>query len=109
MKKLLIIISLLFFISCSKTPTENKDVLKEKEFIEVLTDIQKSQALVNSKADTSQAIRLLRTNTYNEEVLKKHKIRKEQYNKSVEYYSADPSNFNKILDQVVKNLNKDAN
>lgn len=104
MKKLIIIISLLFFISCSKTPYDNKDVLEEKVFIEVLTDIQKSQALVNSKADTSQDIRNLRLKTYNEEVLKKHKIKKEQYNKSVEYYTSDPNKLNKILDQVVKKL-----
>ena len=81
-----------------------KDVLEEKVFIEVLTDIQKSQALVNSKADTSQDIRNLRLKTYNEEVLKKHKIKKEQYNKSVEYYTSDPNKLNKILDQVVKKL-----
>ncbi|MDD4684938.1 MAG: DUF4296 domain-containing protein [Bacteroidales bacterium] len=107
MKKLIIIISLLFFISCSKTPYDNKDVLEEKVFIEILTDIQKSQALVNSKADTSQDIRNLRLKTYNEEVLKKHKIKKEQYNKSVEYYTSDPNKFSKILEEVVKNLNKD--
>ncbi len=104
MKKLYIIISLILLVSCSKTPSKNKDVLEEKVFIEVLTDIQKSQALVNSKADTSQDIRSLRLKTYNEEVLKKHKIKKEQYNKSVEYYTSDPNKLNKILDQVVKKL-----
>lgn len=108
MKKLIIIISLLFFISCSKTNSQEENILEKEVFIEVLTDIQLTKALVNSKADTTQAIRLLRTNSYNEEVLKRHKIRKEQYNKSVEYYSTNPNKLNDILEEVVKKLNKDA-
>lgn len=108
MKKLYIIISLILLVSCSKNASNDKDVLEEKVFIEVMTDIQKSQALVNSKADTSIEIRNLRQKTYNEEVLKKHKIKKEKYNKSVKYYTSDPNKFSKILEEVVKNLNKDA-
>lgn len=108
MKKTLLILSLIFLISCSKQANLPKDVLSKKEFIEILADIQKSQSLANIKSDTSFEIRNIRLENYYEEILKKHNVSKENYNKSVEYYSTNPEELNKIMDQVVKKLNKDA-
>lgn len=108
MKKTLLILSLIFLISCSKQGNLPKDVLSKKEFIEIVAEIQKSQSLTNFKADTSMEIRNIRLENYNEDILKKHNISKERYNKSVEYYSTNPNELNKIMDQVVKELNKDA-
>lgn len=108
MKKTLLILSLIFLISCSKQANLPKDVLSKKEFIEIVAEIQKSQSLTNFKADTSMEIRNIRLENYNEDILKKHNISKERYNKSVEYYSTNPNELNKIMDQVVKELNKDA-
>ena len=108
MKKTLLILSLIFLISCSKQANLPKGVLSKKEFIEILADIQKSQSLANIKSDTSFEIRNIRLENYNNDILKKHNVSKENYNKSVEYYSTNPEELNKIMDQVVKKLNKDA-
>lgn len=108
MKKIIIIISFLLLISCSKNFNQNKDILPEEKFIEITIDIQKAQALVNFKSDSLQNVRSIRLNSYNEEVLNKHNVTKEKYNKSVEYYTSKPDKFNKIMEEVVKNLNKDA-
>lgn len=108
MKKIFIIIPFLFLISCSKNFKQNKEVLSEEQFIEITTDIQRSHALVNYKSDSLQSARNIRIESYNEEILNKHKVTKEKYNKTIEYYSTDADKLNKILEQVVKNLNEDA-
>ena len=108
MKKTLLILSLIFLISCSKDSNIPKGVLSKKEFIEIVADIQKSQSLANIKADTSIEIRNIRLENYNIDILKKYNVSKERYNKSVEYYSTKPEELNKLMDEVVKKLNKDA-
>lgn len=108
MKKTLLILSLLFLISCSKNTTPPKDILPRGEFIDIITDIQKAQSLLSMKADSTIDIRNMKLKAYSEEILKKHNVSEKRYNKSVEYYSTNPEELNKIMDQVVKKLNKDA-
>jgi len=107
MKKTLLILSLIFLISCSKNPIHSKDILPRGEFIDIIIDIQTAQSLLNMKADSTIDIRNIKLKAYSEEILKKHKVSEKQYNKSVDYYSADPDELKKIMDEVVKKLNKD--
>ena len=108
MKKTLLILSLLFLISCSKNTTPTEGILPRGEFIDIITDIQKAQSLLSMKADSTIDIRNIKLKAYSEEILKKHKVSEKKYNKSVDYYSADPDELKKIMDEVVKKLNKDA-
>lgn len=107
MKKTLLILSLLFLISCSKNTTPPKDILPRGEFIDIITDIQKAQSLLSMKADSTIDIRNMKLKAYSEEILKKHNVSEKRYNKSVDYYTADPDKLKEIMDEVVKKLNKD--
>lgn len=105
MKKVLLIIVLLSFLSCSKKESTNKDIIPKENLAAIIADVQKAQALVNIKQDSNMTIRNLRLKEYNEEILKKHKISEDKYNKSIEYYSSNQKELSILLEMVSKKLN----
>ncbi|MBP1644890.1 MAG: hypothetical protein H6Q16_465 [Bacteroidetes bacterium] len=104
MKKVLLIIVLFSFLSCSKKETTNKDIIPKENLSEIIADIQKAQALVNLKKDSNMTVRNLRLTDYNKEILKKHNVSEDKYNKSIDFYSSNQKEFSILLEMVSKKL-----
>ncbi|MDR0971176.1 MAG: DUF4296 domain-containing protein [Bacteroidales bacterium] len=105
MKKLFIPITLLitliiFFSSCKKHKEENKGIIPQKEFVEVLTELKKAEGLAIFKRDSTIKQRNIRLREYSREILKKHNITLKDYQKSMKYYSEDEEKLNEIIEQV---------
>lgn len=104
MKKVLLIIVLFSFLSCSKKETTNKDIIPKENLSEIIADIQKAQALVNLKKDSNMTVRNLRLTDYNKEILKRHNVSEDKYNKSIDFYSSNQKEFSILLEMVSKKL-----
>ncbi|HBN06847.1 MAG TPA: hypothetical protein DD434_13850 [Bacteroidales bacterium] len=104
MKNVLLIIVLFSFLSCSKKETTNKDIIPKENLSEIIADIQKAQALVNLKKDSNMTVRNLRLTDYNKEILKKHNVSEDKYNKSIDFYSSNQKEFSILLEMVSKKL-----
>ena len=85
-------LTLLFFIAACYQPKQkpNHDLISKEKFISVLKEIH----LENS-------------NSKNNHILKKHNISEEKFQKTIEYYSADINEINKIYDSVLDELIKE--
>lgn len=105
MKKVLLIIVLFSFLSCSKKDSANKDIIPKENLAEIIADVQKAQAMVNLKQDSNMTVRNLRLKDYNEDILKKYNVSEEKYNKSIDYYGSNQKEFSILLDMVSKKLN----
>ncbi len=105
MKKFLLIILLFSFVSCSKEEAPKEGIIPKEYLAKIIADVQKAQALVNTKQDSNLTIRSIRIKDYNEEILKKHKVSEEKYNKSIDYYSSNQKEFSALMELVSKKLN----
>ena len=85
-------LTLLFFITSCSQPKQkpNHDLIPKEKFISVLKEIH----LENS-------------NSKNHSILKKHNISEEKFQKTIEHYSADINEINKIYDSVLDELIKE--
>jgi hypothetical protein len=90
------------FLSCSEKE-QKQDILPEKEMREVMWDMM--------RADQYVAAFLLKDSTRNkkaesiklyEEIFRIHKITREQFKTSFDYYSAQPDLFRPIIDSLAK-------
>ena len=97
-----ILISIISFLSCSEKE-QKKDILPEKEMREVMWDMMRADQYVaaflskdsaHSKKDES--IRLY------DEIFQIHKITREQFKTSFNYYSSQPDLFRPIIDSLAK-------
>ena len=97
-----ILLSIISFFSCSERE-QKKDILPEKEMREVMWDMMRADQYVaaflskdstHSKKDES--IRLY------DEIFKIHKITREQFKTSFNYYTSQPDLFRPIIDSLAK-------
>ena len=85
-------LTLLFFtIACSHSkPKTNHDLISKEKFIIVLKEMH-----------------LENNNSKNNSILKKHNISEEKFQKTIEYYSIEINEINKIYESVVDELIKE--
>jgi hypothetical protein len=97
-----ILLSIISFFSCSERE-QKKDILPEKEMREVMWDMIRADQYVaaflskdstHSKRDES--IRLY------DEIFRIHKITREQFKTSFNYYTSQPDLFRPIIDSLAK-------
>jgi len=97
-----ILLLFILFLSCSEKE-QKKDILPEKEMREVMWDMM--------RADQYVAAFLLKDSTRNkkaesiklyEEIFHIHKITREQFKTSFDYYSSQPDLFRPIIDFLAK-------
>lgn len=97
-----ILLLLISFVSCSEKE-QRKDVLPENEMREIVWDMM--------RADQYVAAFLLKDSTYNkkdestrlyEQIFRIHKITREQFRTSFNYYSSRPDLFRPIIDSLAK-------
>jgi hypothetical protein len=100
------ILLVVLFFSCSEKQREG-DVLSENKMRAVMWDM--------IRADQYVADFLLKDSTHNkkeesvklyEEIFRIHKITREQFKKSLDYYSSQPDLFRPIVDSLAKRKNE---
>lgn len=100
----LTVVSVLCCLSCNRD--NHTDILPPKTMINVMTDLQQAQGVVMLSKDTIPQISQERLGKYQSDILAHYNITPAKYNKSVNYYSERPKELKKILDGVIKNLQK---
>lgn len=110
-KQFLLITVLSYFLICfsfckKKTDEIPVDVLKQKEMIAVLTDVQVAEAALSQRAMNANAGGQSYTSAYYKYIFTKYKITPDQFKRSMEWYSRHPEVLDKIYEQVINHLSK---
>lgn len=99
---LCILVMACLFSSCSQKEKKEAGILPEKKMVAIAWDMVRADQFV-----TDYIIRDSGTNKKNErlklyeEIFRIHKITREQFKKSLDYYSSNPGLFQPILDSLV--------
>ncbi len=104
MKYLVFYICLTFFFSCSKI-VDNKGIINEQKFIEVLTDIHLADALIMAKGYRISFDSVEINGMYNS-VFEKHNITQLNFKNTVQYYAKNSQKYSDIYDKVLENISK---
>src|SRR5215813_5492425 len=93
----------ILFFSCTGSPGKENDILPEKNMREVMWDLMRVDQFVNGfltrdSLDVKQkeSIRMYK------QVLALHKTTREQFQKSLDYYTATPKAFQPIIDSLAQ-------
>jgi hypothetical protein len=89
------------FFSCSDRE-QKKDVLPENEMREVMWDMMRADQYVGSFLKDSTHNKKDQSIALYEEIFHIHKITREQFKTSYDYYSSRPDLFRPILDSLAK-------
>lgn len=106
MKKALFYIGLMLLSACSgkdKKAGFPEDGLNEDQMVAVLIDFQINETLVASFPGASDTLNNATLYEY-EQTLEKHHITKEQFEKSMDFYSLHPEELTTIMTRVVDSL-----
>jgi len=102
MKSFIIFIITVLFFSCSKKEKQN-GVLPASDMKLVLADMIRADMFImdfvakdSTKNKKNESIKLY------EEIFRIHKISKEQFKKSIDYYENHPADFQPILDSLAQ-------
>ena len=107
MKKgsLFLVIFILFLSSCESERKKPEDLIPKNEMVLILKDIVLLEATHNTRLirfkDKNE-----RMDRYSLEILNKHGVSKEIFDRSFEYYSSDSYEFESMLELVFEELNK---
>lgn len=80
-----------------------KDVIQKDKMIDMMTEIELTQALIKLKYSTQDTIN--GAVLYNE-VYKEFGVSKEVFNTSLSYYCEDPNTLMQMYSSVIENLTK---
>lgn len=99
---------LMFAISCGKKKKAfvvPDGIIKKEEMVKVLADIHITEATINLRNVSSTNTVSLNAALY-KNVFVKHKISKEEFEKSYAFYSSNTELFNDVYDNVITELTK---
>lgn len=101
----LLIATAVGIVSCNKDKLP-EGVLDEKAMVELLTEMHTADAYFKVTTGSEYDTLIGEINyTYNQ-IFKKHGTTKENFEKSMDYYSKNPKKFRAMYEKVVLNLNK---
>jgi DNA-binding transcriptional ArsR family regulator len=104
MKQGIIILIILFFVSCNeKEVVLSKDIIEKEKFIEVLKDKALAEAALNVNVKNAPGEKF--DSVYNFNVYKENGITRSQYDSTMKYYSAKPAEFKEMMEVVLEKLN----
>jgi uncharacterized protein DUF4296 len=104
LKHILFLIIPMVLLSCSTDDELPKDIIPENEMVNVLTEIELTQALIKLKFSDKDTL-VNQTQLFNE-VYTEHNTSEEQFNKSLDYYSKQPKVLDSIYVRVVTKLSE---
>ena len=94
-------------LSCSEKPTTAmpEGILSEKKMISVLTDIQLIEGAVSKKL-IDRSINNKESTRYYAKTFEKHDITRQQFDESLNFYTENPKDLQKIYEKVLVELSK---
>ncbi len=106
MKNLITYISFLsiFFLACSQKEQLPSDVLSKEDLVDVLVEIEKTQAVIKLKFNTTDSI--INQKEIFDETFKKMKITQQQFNSSLKYYCNTPKTLEGVYEKVIVKLSE---
>jgi len=93
----------LLFASCSQNEKVNKDIINKDTLINVIVDMHLGDAILLEPTVISKQI-VINKQEYYSAILKKHSIKQEDFQKSVDYYSQSPEKYEKLYETVVERI-----
>jgi hypothetical protein len=96
---------LIFSFACERKP---KEVIAKKQLVPIMVDLHKVHSIVRSQTFTKIFYTTDSVQIY-EPVFEKHGITREQFEKSIQYYSASPSEFDLLYEEVIAELTREQN
>ena len=109
MKQLLIVLSLLFFISCSPKVEVPEDILRQEEMKAVMWDVMRAQYLANQVARTDSLTNVsAETKVLTGKVFEIHKISAKDFEKSYSWYLKNPQLMSVIFDSLLVQKQREA-
>lgn len=105
-KKYILVISLLILsIACERKP---KEVIDKKQLVPIMVDLHKVHSIVKSQTFTKIFYTTDSVQIY-EPVFEKHGVTREQFEKSIAYYSGFPVEFDLMYEEVIAELTREQN
>lgn len=105
MRICLVLIIILIVSSCSLFSNKPKGLLEDEELVNLLVDIHFADAVVSIKGyrvmQDSATINLLY-----DDIMKKHNVTRKQFDETIQYYSKNVTEYDRIYDQVLEILSK---
>jgi hypothetical protein len=101
---------LLLLVSCSpgKEPTENTvpaEIIQPDSMVNILTEIHIAEAILREvKADSKHKEK--KAEVYFAEIFEKHKVTRDQYEKSIEFYQQRLDIYKDIYEEVITLLSQ---
>ena len=95
------VLLLIFFISCSSPP---ENIIPGDKMIRVLRDVHLANAFAASYGDLDTMKQ--KTATFLNAIYNKHHIDSARFNRSLRYYTENPSLLNEIYEKVEKDLTR---
>jgi len=109
MKQLLIVLSILFFISCSPKVEVPEDILRQEEMKAVMWDVMRAQYLANQVARTDSLTNVsAETKVLTGKVFEIHKISAKDFEKSYSWYLKNPQLMSVIFDSLLVQKQREA-
>lgn len=100
-----LLVSALLISACNRNKVP-EGIIKEKTMIELLTEMHTADAYFNNITGYECDTMIGEINyTYNQ-IFKKHGTTKEEFERSMDYYSQNPKKFREMYEKVVLKLNK---
>lgn len=100
-----LLFSALLMFACNKNKVP-EGIIKEKTMIELLTEMHTADAYFTLITDYECDTMIGEINYTYTQIFKKHGTTKEQFERSLDYYSQNPKKFREMYEKVVLKLNK---
>ena len=105
MRKIVVLFIFFGLWSCSNNEVP-EDILNRDKFIEILVDVHVTDAMLTNQQLYDRKYAKDSTKSYYNWIYIKHKVNKEDFDKTMEFYTNHPELFNKLYDDVLNNLHK---
>jgi hypothetical protein len=104
MKRFLLILFGIFLFACSNSSKVGipDNVLPKEKMADVLVDVHLMEAAMNINASSTDKF----NSSLKIDVYKKHKITKQQYENSFEFYTQNPELLGEVYQLVLSNLSR---
>jgi hypothetical protein len=103
-RHIIFIATTVLLLCCNNIIESPDDILPEEKMVEVIAEIEFTQALIKLKISTKDSL-INQAQLFNE-VFKKFNTSENQFNKSLAYYSEQPKTLDSIYVNVITKLSK---
>jgi hypothetical protein len=109
MKQTIFILIVVLFAAfgCDRAVYEKpKNLVKEKQMIQMLVDIHLAEAVFNTRRHSDSLLNNTTSEDFYYSVLGKYEVPDSVFEKSFVYYASNPKNFEKMYREVMNRLNE---